>query len=124
MACNECRNNGFDANTGWDEILDYTIAYTGLDMQVGDTEIVQGENIREVIVKIATELEKLIQAQKPFPPLPVVVLDESVTFTTTGDYLNGAHGNLIIGSVVHNGADWKFTKMTATKWNGEAMNLT
>lgn len=117
MSCNDVQNS-------WDVNPDYKITFTGYDVSGKGWTVTAGEDQRTVNLVVLNAIKNLEDGDTPVVvELPVNVLDPDVGLGTSANYLNTKYPNVLVNSVIHNGVDYKFTKMTATKWEPSVMEL-
>lgn len=117
MSCNDN-----SANSYFGKDTDFSTQYTGLEIYSSGWRVVPGENLRSVLTKLLNAVKNIEEGNIDIK-IPVIILDESVGLETTGSYLNSTYPDIEIGSTIHNGLDYKFIKMTPTKWEPLVMNL-
>ena len=105
----------------WDANMDFTITYSGLSIKCDLMEMRPQDDLREVLMQLGNAICKLAEGDEPIPAQ--IILDDTVGFQTTGAELNGRYGDAVLGTVVHNGEDSKFTKLSATKWQYEIIDI-
>lgn len=114
-------SNCNDSNLSWDANLDFRIIYSGLRVKCNILEFEPNENIRDVIMKIGDAICKLSEGTDPIPAQ--IFINKDITFQTTGAQLNTLYSNAVLGTVVHNDKDIKFTKISPSKWEFEIIEL-
>lgn len=105
----------------WDANLDFTITYTGNRIKCDLMTMSPNDDLRKVLMQLGNAVCKLAEGEEPIPLQ--IILDDTVDFRTSGSELNGRYPGAVLGTVVHNGEDSKFTKLTASKWQYEIIDI-
>lgn len=114
---NECKSKP----QAWDANFDFTITYTGNQIKCDLMSMSPQDDLRDVLMQLGHAICKLAEGEEPIPAQ--IILDDTVNFETTGSQLNARYGNTVLGTIVHNGEDSKFTKLSATKWQYEIIDI-
>ena len=107
--------------TPWDANLDYSMRYSGTRITCDLVNVSPDDNLRDVLMQFGNAICKLAEGEEPIPSQ--IIVDDEVTFHTTGAQLNAKYGDMVLGTVVHNDDNVKFTKISPTKWEFEIIEL-
>lgn len=114
----DCNDNNIQS---WDANFDFRIIYSGVRIQCDLMSFSPDDNVRDVLMQLGHAVCKLAEGEEPIPAQ--IYEDDTVDFETTGSELNSKYPGAVLGTIVHNGSDSQFTKLSSSKWKYEIIDL-
>lgn len=114
----DCNDNNIQS---WDSNFDFRLVYSGNQVSCEVLNFGPDDNVRDVLMQLGNAVCEL--SGRYIPAEVPVIIDEDVNYQTTGAELNSKYPGLVLGSVVHNNNNSKFTKLSPSKWQYEIIDL-